>query len=118
MKIDIHVGPQIVVGRLEQKSICDCGLSIVNDDVALGKQYDVDIKSVRWVKFQCKGCGKEFPVRVIDAWNSWLVPQWFFLDLLDIGAAIRCTPLPAKWEPVRNNMVAPAHGLPGGRIIN
>ena len=115
-EVDLHIGPTLAVARLEKRSVCTCGMNIVKNDTPVGMSYDVDLKSVRWTKFRCGGCGKEFLMRVIDVWNSFLTPQWFPLACLDLDAGIPYAPLPENWEKVKENMVAPAHYVPG-RIV-
>lgn len=107
-KIDIHVGPTLVRARLVEFSVCSCGYRHIRGEVKRGKQYDADIKSVRWARFQCFGCGKVTDIRVIDIWDELLIPTWFPLCLLDIDAKIPIALKPEKWEPVKDNMVAPA----------
>ena len=115
-KIDIHIGPTIAIARLENKRLCQCGMLYIKKDVPIGTAYRVDLRSVRWVKFQCKGCGKEFPTRLIDVWDELLIPHWFPLECLDLDAVIPLAPLPLKWEPVANGLVAPAHAIPKGTL--
>lgn len=112
-KIDIHVGPTLVTATLEKRNVCDCGMNIVRDEAPIGTEFNADLKSVRWVKFVCHGCGKKFVIRIIDVWGVLLTPQWFPLACLDIDAGIPYAPIPTEWRPVKDNMVAPAHGLPG-----
>jgi hypothetical protein len=112
-KIDIHMGPQICLARLENPKLCDCGFHFIKEEIRVGKEYFVDLKSVRWAKFQCGGCGKIFPVRLIDVWFDALTVQWLPLGCLDIDAAIPYAPLPTQWEPVKDNKVSPPWRKPG-----
>jgi hypothetical protein len=113
-KIDMHIGPTIAQTRLVQHHVCDCKMPVVNKEVREGTRYNVDLKSVRWVKFVCGGCGKESEIRVIDVWTPLLTPMWYPLECLEIDAAIPLAPKPEKWMPVKDNKVLPAHGVPGG----
>ena len=112
-KINIDLAPQLVAGLLVARSLCACGISLIKSDVDTGTYY-VDLKSVRWGKFRCAGCGAVFDFRIIDAYDPiFLTPSWFFLDLLDVGAGIPHAPKPKEWEEVRNNQVAPPFRVPG-----
>ena len=111
-KIDIHIGPSLIRARLVAFSVCKCGHRHINEGVRYGKQYDADIKSVRWVRFQCFGCGKVLEIRVIDIWDATLTPMWFPLCLLDIDAKIPIAAKPMNWQPVKDNAVAPAQRRP------
>lgn len=113
-KIDMHVGPVIAQAKLVQKHVCSCRMPLVKTEI--GTRYGIDLKSVRWVKFLCFGCGKEQPILVIDVWNELLVPQWFPLECLDVAAKIPCPPMPARWEKVEENMVSPAQRKPSELI--
>lgn len=113
-QIDIHVGPTIIQAKLESTSVCSCKKPLITSPV--GTRYNADLKSVRWVKFQCFGCGKEQEIRVIDVWSKLLTPYWFPLACLDIDAMISFAPKPERWEPVEGNKVAPAHRLPSVRV--
>lgn len=115
-KIDMHLGPTLAVTRLVQHHICECRFPLINEDVKVGTRYDVDLKSTRWAKFTCGGCGKEKQIRVIDVWTRLLTPMWFPLTCLEIDAAIPYAPMPEKWIPVKENKLAPAHGIPGGGL--
>lgn len=114
-KIDMHIGPTLARTRLAQHHVCGCRMPIVKEDVKVGTHYDVDLRSVRWVKFQCGGCGKVSEIRVIDVWTRLLVPMWYPLACLEIDAAIPYAPKPSQWERTTDNKVAPAHAMPGGR---
>lgn len=107
-KIDITVGPKIFVARLETRRVCDCGADFIKGEVPIGKRYAIDLRSCRWVKFRCNHCGKEMPIRLIDVWSEFLVPNWFPLCLLDAERLIPYAPLPMQWMPVQNGLVAPA----------
>lgn len=111
-RIDITVGPKIFIARLETRKVCECGADFIQTSVPLKKRYAVDLRSVRWVKFLCHSCGRETPIRLIDVWSELLVPAWFPLGCLDVDLAIPLTPIPDNWMPVKNNLVAPAHGHP------
>lgn len=111
-QIDIHVGPTLVVAKLVKQHVCSCKHPMISTGSLLGKRYDADLKSTRWVKFQCFGCGKKQIIRVIDVWSELLIPQWFPLAMLDIDARIPITAKPENWEPVKDNLVAPAHRAP------
>ena len=110
-KIDIHVGPNLVPAKLISNSVCKCGLQIVSSN--LGTEYQADTRSVRWIRWQCFGCGKTTETRIIDVWNIMLVPHWIFLDCLDIGMKIPIKKVNATWVTVADNMTAPAHHVPG-----
>jgi hypothetical protein len=112
-KIDIQISPAITLGRLERRNVCDCGFDFIKKEVPLGREYQVDLKSVRWVKFQCFGCGKITHVRAIDVWDKFGA-TWIILDLLDLDRAIAFMPKPVSWLPVDNNKILPKQGLPGG----
>lgn len=111
-KIDLHIGPTLVQTKLTQHHVCDCKKPIISTEVKIGARYNVDLKSVRWVRFQCFGCGKITEIRVIDVWTPLLIPQWFPLQCLELDAAIALAPKPLQWEPVKENKVAPAHAIP------
>jgi hypothetical protein len=113
-KIDITVGPTLIQAKLESVSVCSCGKRLITTPV--GTRYNADLKSVRWVKFQCFGCGKEQEIRVIDVWSKLCIPYWFPLACLDIDAMISFAPKPANWEVIEGNKVAPAHRLPSVRV--
>lgn len=112
-KIDISISPAILAGTLERREVCSCGFLFIKEDVPLGKQYQVDVKSVRWGKFQCGGCGKIHEVRLVDCWDSRGV-SWFILDVLDLDRAIPFMPKPDNWMPVKENRVLPKQAFPGG----
>ena len=113
-RIDMHVGPTLRQARLERVSVCSCGFK--NCTAEVGKIYDVDMDSVRWVRLVCKGCGKLIETRVIDVWQPFCAPQWFPLEMLDVDREIPYVhPIGTSWKPVNNNMVAPK--VNGPRIL-
>jgi hypothetical protein len=115
-RIDIHAGPLLAEGTLERTSLCPCGNPFMSNHVVRGMRYNVDLKSVRWARFECHGCGKEFEVRLIDVWDEITQrPYWFPLDLLDLDRAIPFLPKPEKWQKVENNQVPPKQKNP--RVI-
>lgn len=116
-KIDIDYSAQLIIGRLERRNVCACNFSFVKEDVPIGKEYTLDLKSVRWAKFQCFGCGKTSEVRVIDVWEQGSKPTWTVLDLLDLDRAIPFMPKPDHWMPVKENKVLPKKQWPGGGIL-
>src|SRR5271157_4336684 len=113
-KINLHLGPTPIQATLVTDELCTCGKKYIHAPV--GKQYVADLKSVRWVKWQCHGCGKESAIRIIDIWDERLIPEWFPLACLDIDAGIPFTPVPQNWEKVKDNKAAPAHRLPTERV--
>lgn len=88
-KIDIGIGPTLVVTHIKRLAICPCGNRLYREGVEVSTEYQVDIKSVRWGKFQCHGCGKELNVRFIDQYSEIdPKPRYALLDTLVLGEAI------------------------------
>lgn len=118
-KINIEISPTLVVGRLDRKYLCACKKPFFKNDVPLGTRYNVDIKSVRWVKYQCFGCGKESLVAIIDCHEGFPIPvSWFPVECLDIFPAIPLPAIPKQWQKVKDNKVLPKQTLPGmGGIV-
>jgi hypothetical protein len=113
-KINIEIGPTLMEAELITDEVCECGMKCIKSEISIGTKYQVDLKSIRWVRYQCFGCGKTIELRVIDAWNSLLVAQWTFLDCLDIGQVIPIIkPEGKNWTTVKDNSLAPAHHCPG-----
>jgi hypothetical protein len=112
--IDMHIGPTLVEAKLISDSVCDCGMKCFKEDTAIGTPYQVDLRSVRWVRFKCFGCGKTLELRIIDAWSPLLLAQWTFLDSLDIAEMLPAINKPDSegWVAVKDNSVAPAHHVP------
>jgi hypothetical protein len=113
----IDLSPKIMPGHLTRRSVCSCGHNQVADSVPLGREYQCDIKSVRWARLSCAGCGKVTDVRLCDVWSPLgatlvMSPDWFYFDALDLGGAFTGPPKPANWEPVTNNRVGPPVRLP------
>jgi hypothetical protein len=108
-KINITVSPKLFPGTLLLKSVCDCGMPVLKDDVPIGKEYVCDLNSVRWARWRCDGCGKVTDIRLIDVHSPMaFVPiQWFLLDMLDLDAGIPRSPKPLAWEPVKDGKVSP-----------
>jgi hypothetical protein len=50
-------------GKLVKRSICRCGFPLVNEDVELGKLYQVDMTIITEWKMECGGCHRLIPVR-------------------------------------------------------
>ena len=115
-KIDISISPAIAIGHLERRSICSCGYSLLREEAPIGKEYNVDLKSVRWAKFQCGGCGNVLEIRICDTWDAFGV-NWFVLDVLDLDRAIPFAPRPDSWIPVKDNKVLPRTAFPGGSTL-
>ena len=112
-KIDMHVGPVLIEGRLERRNLCECGFPFFREGVNIGKPYRIDAKSVRWARFKCGGCGNVFPVLLVDVWDEYSV-NWFPLECLDLFRAMKeLPPLPQRWEPVFDNKVSSKLRRPG-----
>ena len=113
-RIDIVINPALVTGTLVVKAICQCGIEALKETVLVGKRYICDVKSVRWARWRCEGCGKVQDVRLIDVYSDMpFVPiSWFLLDLLDLGAGVPFAPKPTRWEDVRNGKVSPKRPAP------
>jgi hypothetical protein len=114
-RINIEISPQLMIGKLERKNVCQCNYPFVREDTPLGTEYHVDLRSVRWARFKCHGCGKISDIRICDVWDAFGV-NWFVIDLLDLDAGIPFRPKPDFWEPIRdNNHVAAMNRLPTAR---
>lgn len=112
-KIDITLSPAIALAVLERRNVCSCGFDLIKPEVPIGTEYNVDLKSVRWAKFLCYGCGKTTEIRVMDCWDKFGA-RWIALDLLDLDRAIPFMPKPSHWIPAKENKILPKQGLPGG----
>lgn len=55
--------------QLQRLSICDCGYSVLHDDISVGAVYLVDLSTLRGgFSFRCGGRGRrQLNVQVIDA---------------------------------------------------
>jgi len=114
----MHLGPALVPGRLERHSVCACGREFIKRTTPLGKYYDADVKSVRWAKLECAGCGKIQEIRIVDIWDrEGFSVMWFPLAVLDLDIAIKGPKKPASWEKVYDNKLAPALPIPESKVI-
>lgn len=120
-KIDYDLTPALFVAHLICRDVCGCGASHVKEETPIGREYNVDLKSVRWVRYECAGCGRTSDLRVIDVYpddsSLQYKPEWFFLDALDIGESFLGPPKPREWEPVKDNKVRSPHDV-GRRVVN
>ena len=117
--ITIDLSPKILPGHLVRRGVCGtCSHNQIADSVPLGREYMTDVKSVRWARLTCAGCGKTTDVRVCDVWrpvgkgNFVMLPEWFYFDTLDLGDAYKGPEKSQQWEPVSNNRLAPPVRLP------
>lgn len=108
-KIDIVVSPKIISAAVIQKHVCRCKMPVLQESVVVGQQYQVDIDSIRWVRWRCAGCGRVIEIRILDVYSgiAFAPITWLFIDVLDIGAIIPETKKPLNWESVKNNTVSP-----------
>lgn len=119
-KIDMHVGPVLIEGRLAKHELCACGFPYISKHAVYGKPYIVDAKSVRWAKFRCGHCGCTFPTLLIDVWEKDITTglpfaMWFPLECLDLFEAMKknLPPMLSRWEPVHKNRVPAKQRKPG-----
>lgn len=120
-KLNYDLTPALVIAHLICRDVCGCGASHVKEETPLGSEYQVDLKSVRWVRYQCAGCGRTSELRVVDVYPDnpfaeWR-PSWFFLEALDLSESYQGPPKPREWEPVKDNKVRSPHDT-GRRVIN
>jgi len=54
-----------VKASLSKLSLCDCGYPVLDESIALGTEYEIDLGSSRPGHMTCGGCKKRFPVTVI-----------------------------------------------------
>ena len=117
-KINIELTTTMVAARLEKKSVCPCGHPMMKEGVPLGMVYNIDLKSVRWVRFQCGGCGKTFPMLVADCHAGYPVPiTWLPVELLDIFPVVQPPPMPTEWQAVKDNKITGRQNFPGARVL-
>jgi hypothetical protein len=118
-KIDITISPKLITASVVEKHVCKCKMPVLHDTVPIGQQYVVDLDSVRWVRWQCAGCGAQIELRVLDVYSSMaFVPiTWMFLDVLNISGVAPLATKPLKWEKVKNNQVAPKGFSRGSQLV-
>lgn len=108
-QIDMKISPKLIPAKLTSRSVCSCGSDAFEPGIPVGKEYNCDLDSIRWARWQCYECGKVTEVRIIDVYSNMpFVPiQWFVLDILDLAAGIPATEKPASWEKVQHNKIPP-----------
>lgn len=126
IKLNYDLSRNMITATLVTRDVCGCGQSHIKQEAPIGREYAIDLRSIRWVRFQCFGCGKTKELRVVDTWPGLAdplqlsEPSWFFLDALDLGEMIAGPPKPRSWEKVEGGKIAGPHQhlFQGGRRAN
>jgi hypothetical protein len=54
----------LLLMRLKKLSICECGFTLLNEDIKLGTQYLIYPKMMGYTDFKCGGCGTELLMNI------------------------------------------------------
>lgn len=72
---------ELAIATYTHKSVCSCGFPALNESVPLGRRYRAVVETIRQTDMGCGGCGRIFPVDVVNVQREDEMGDYFPIPL-------------------------------------